>query len=79
MNIKRRSCDDARSDFERLLIFFGIEPLGAAALLDVPPSTVYAWCAGKRRVPDMQRTVTELMLRFSKEESGDVQKSQKTI
>lgn len=69
--IKKRSADEARSEFERLLIFFSIEPKRAAALLDVPPSTVYAWCSGRRRVPNMQETVSELMLKYSREVVDD--------
>lgn len=67
--ISRRSIASARSDFERLLIFFEIEPKVAASLLGVPMATIYAWCAGRRSVPDMQRTVSELMLKYAKEVS----------
>lgn len=65
--ISSRNLKEARSDFEKLLIYFEISPGDVVRLLGVPIQTVYAWCAGRRRVPKFQETVTTLMLRYADE------------
>lgn len=65
--ISSRDLSTARTDFEKLLIFFEIAPADVARLLGVPIQTVYAWCAGRRRVPRFHETVTKLMLRYADE------------
>lgn len=65
--LSNRDLSNARSDFEKLLIYFEIAPADVTRLLGVPIQTVYAWCAGRRRVPKFQDTVTKLMLRYADE------------
>lgn len=65
--VNSRDLKSARSDFEKLLIYFEIAPGDVTRLLGVPIQTVYAWCAGRRRVPKFQETVTTLMLRYADE------------
>lgn len=67
--ISSRDLSTARTDFEKLLIFFEIAPADVVRLLGVPIQTVYAWCAGRRRVPRFQETVVKLMLRYADEKA----------